>query len=275
MKRASAIVAGGAALFGIAGVLHADEVLLRGGGRIEGVIVERTAERVVLDVGPGRVTLAASRVERVVSSPSALSTFRERAGRLARADAAGWLELGLWARGHGLPTQAREAFEHVLALDPDDAGAHRALGHVRLGERWAGPEEALRAQGLVPFEGRWVSPDERDAVLRERADAAAEERARAEASARAREAEARARAAEAEARRAEAEARQAEAASYGVTSLPFVFGGGLGPGLRGDFVRHPSHHPPTTVVVVRPVAPPRPAPKPTPAPRAHGSARRR
>ena len=204
-----------------------------------------------------------------MAASSSLATFRERARRLGREDAAGWLELGLWARSHGLTTQAREAFEHVLVVDPDNAGAHQALGDVRLGERWVGADEALRAQGLVPFEGRWVAPEERAAILRERAEAAAEDRARAEASARAREAEARARAAEAEARLVEAQAAQVEAASYGVSSGPFFFGGGIVGGFHEDFVTRPPRRPPTTVVIVKPVVrkpPHKPAPR-----RGHGT----
>jgi hypothetical protein len=70
-------------------------------------------------------------------------------------------------------------------------------------------------------------PEERAAVLKERAESAVAEQARAEAEARAREAEARARAAEAEARRAELELAQAGA--------PDPYDIGLGP-VFGPFV---------------------------------------
>jgi hypothetical protein len=163
----------------------------------------------VIEVGAGRVTLPALRVERVVAGSSALSAFRERALALAQDDDAGWLQLGLWASDHGLHTQAREAFERVLALDPRNATAQQALGNVRLADRWVTPEESYRSRGYVYFEGRWVTPEERDDALRQeaaRAERALAESARAEADARAREADARARAAEADARRAETEA---------------------------------------------------------------------
>ena len=41
----------------LASTAWADEVHMRNGGVVRGVIVERTAEVVVIETGPGRVTL--------------------------------------------------------------------------------------------------------------------------------------------------------------------------------------------------------------------------
>lgn len=191
----------------------ADEVILKGGGRLSGVVVERSASMVVLEVGPGRVGLPLSRVERIVAGTADLATHRERAARLAADDDAGWLELAAWADAHGLRTQAREAFEHVLFIDPGNATAHRAVGHIAEGDRWLTVEESRRAHGYVFFEGEWVMPEARDTALRERAaqDAAVREAGAAEA--RLAEAEARVREAEARAREAEAQARRTSEAN--------------------------------------------------------------
>jgi hypothetical protein len=228
-----------ASVFLIVPAAGADEVFLRGGGSIQGEVVQRTAAAIVMEVGPGRMTLPMSRVDRIVATTSDLSVYRSRAARLAPGDSAGWLALARWAEGRDLLTQSREAYEHVVAVDPGNAAANAALGRVRLAGRWVTAEESYRAQGYVPFEGRWVTPEERGAAL---ADRAAEARAReltAEAEARAREAEARARTAEADARRAEAEA---EAGSTGIP-YPFVYGGVgtiYGGHLGGPHVR--GHH---------------------------------
>ena len=200
----------------------ADEVFLRGGGSIHGEVVQRTAASVVMEVGPGRMTLPMSRVDRIVATTSDLSIYRDRAARLAPGDAPKWLVLARWADGRDLLTQAREAYEHVVAVDPENAAANAALGRVRLAGRWVTAEESFRARGYVPFEGGWVTTEERSAAL---ADRAAEARARertAEAESRAREAEARARTAEADARRAEAEGQGAGAG----IPYPYVYGGG-------------------------------------------------
>src|SRR3990172_9256122 len=88
----------------------ADEVLLRGGGRVVGVVVEESSERVVVETGPGRVAVGRSNVLSVKRASSDLGEWVERARLLEKTDANGWLALGLWAQERGLETQARSAF---------------------------------------------------------------------------------------------------------------------------------------------------------------------
>jgi hypothetical protein len=229
---------------------RADEIVLRGGRSLMGEIVARTATSVTIEIGPGRVTLPLTAVDRVVSGPSALATYRDRAQRLSSEDAAGWLALGLWARDHGLATQAATAFERAIAIDPSNEQAQQALGRVRVADRWMTRDDAYRAQGIVQFQGDWLTPQEREARLAQQQIEADIERQRVESEARLREAEARARAAEAEARRAEA-----EAASQ--TSVPVVpFGIGF-PRRRfhdnDDRPRHPHDHGSTPAPQATPV----------------------
>ena len=231
----------------------ADRVVLKSGGSLSGVIVEMNAERVLLDVGPGRVGIPMGRVERIESGASALASFRERAAKIAAGDAESWVALGHWARERGLETQARQAFEAALQLAPGLEDAHRALGHVRHGEVWLPLEESYRARGFVPFEGSWVTPAEHEALLQERAVGEARYQAVREAEARAREAEARAQAAEADARRAEQErATQSEGLPYW-----WVLAGGdcRGPHCGRGHVA-PPHRPPPALPPATPPPPP-------------------
>lgn len=254
------------AVFVVAPPAWADEVFLRGGGSIRGEVVQRTATSVVMEVGPGRMTLPMSRVERIEATTSDIAVYRERAARLSSGDAAGWLALARWARERDLFTQARDAFERVASADPDNAAANAALGRVRLAGQWVTPEESYRARGYVPFEGGWVTPEERGAVLAFRAAEARARELTAEAEARAREAEARARTAEADAQRAEAEAQAAGNGipySYVLGSVgPYGGYGGIYP--PGPYGARPHHgarrggHRDRPVVVVAP-PPPRPA----------------
>ena len=63
---------------------RADQVFLAGGGVVHGEVVSQTASALVIEVGPGRMTLPMARVARVVSSRSDLAVYRERAAVLAR-----------------------------------------------------------------------------------------------------------------------------------------------------------------------------------------------
>src|SRR5512134_3734285 len=125
-------------------VARADQVFTRGGGLLEGEIVERRPDAIVVDIGGGTIGLPLSYVERVVPGPSPAARFRARAERLAPDDAAGWLALGEWARQQDLRSQAHDAFRHVLAYDPDHAGARHALGYVRVGDQWMTNEDSQR-----------------------------------------------------------------------------------------------------------------------------------
>ena len=88
---------------------------------MSGRIVQRTATSVEVDVGAGKVTVPADRVERIEERRSPLDDYYDRAWRLAARDVAGWQALGAWASDQGLSAQAREAYTRVLAMLPDDA----------------------------------------------------------------------------------------------------------------------------------------------------------
>ena len=87
-------------------------------------------------------------------------------------------------------------------------------------------DDAYRARGYVSYEGRWLTPAEHEAALREReADAAAALQMR-EADLRVQEAEARVREAEARAREAEAAADQSGGIPLGYAYGGYAYGGG-------------------------------------------------
>jgi hypothetical protein len=221
-------------LFSWPAAAFADEVVLRGGGRVTGIIVERTATSIVLETAPGRVSIPLDRVASVRSTDSDLSTYTDRAARLRPQDVAGWAALARWAKDRDMRTQSREAYDRVLALDPGNLEANQAMGRVEQGGRWMSEEDANRANGLVPFDGSWVTPAERESIRRERANEAAEALDLREAEARAREAEARAREAEARARQAEIEGQETEPYDDGgIPFWPYVYGPAIVPPLIG------------------------------------------
>jgi hypothetical protein len=241
--------------------LAADEIHLVGGGVISGEIVERTDTRIVIETGPGRVTLPMSRVARVQEGRSILADWKDRLRAVRPDDAEAYVALARWASDRNLETQAREAYERALAADPAHAAANAALGRQNVDGRWMSAEDAHRARGLVPYEGRWVTPAEREASERARFESSLAEQSQREAEARVREAEARARAAEAEARRLESEA---EATSGdGLPWWPYVYGGGgvLLPSDPACCTPPDRPHPPR-----RPRPEPRATPAPTPPP---------
>ncbi len=237
----------------LAPLAAADEIYLKSGRKVTGVVVERTATTLVVEVGPGRVGFPLSTVVKVVGGESDLATYRDRSARLRPDDSAGWAELGYWARERGLETQAREAFERALRLDPANAAAQRGLGRELYEGRWLTFAERQAERGLVELDGQWMTPSER--TSRMEADEAAR-RAR-QAEARAQRAEQEAAAAESRAREAEDRARDAEDWDEG---LP-LWGGG------GGFACYYDCQPGCPCLGTRPSQPPPPPPTQRPGPK--------
>ncbi|MGB6849823.1 MAG: hypothetical protein WBG05_16625, partial [Thermoanaerobaculia bacterium] len=206
-----------ALLLGASSASRADVVYIKGGGKLEGRIVEQTESSVEVDIGAGTLTFPMSSVERVEKGRSPLDDYDERVQGLAENDRDGWLELARWASGVGLGTQSLRAYEHVLTLDPNNPEANKALGRVQVDGRWMTGDEAYRARGYVQFEGQWMTPAEQESILRTReADQAA--------------AQARAQSDEAQAREAEARAREAEAQAQQTTYAAPLYWRSWGPG---------------------------------------------
>jgi hypothetical protein len=147
-------------LFLVPGLLVADVVYLKGGGKFTGRILEQTAEKVVIDFGDGTIGLPMERVDQTVKGPSPLEEFDARASKLGPQDVNGWRSLALWASTKGLSAQSRAAYKRVLALTPDDKEAREALGFVQVDGRWLTEEEGYRARGFVKYEGEWMTPAE-------------------------------------------------------------------------------------------------------------------
>ena len=204
----------------VAAPLAADEIYLKGGGQISGVIVDQNAETVTVDIGGGTLGVRMSTVVKIEKSESPLQAFRKREAELGPGDVEGWRELARWAEGEALATQARKAWSRVLESAPGDPEANAALGRVMHDGQWMSEEESYAARGFVEFEGDWVTPDERLAILDSRAR---EEQAHADAV----QAEI---AANQAAAQAEADRRQAEHDEYWNSwsnyNDPFYWGGG-------------------------------------------------
>lgn len=243
---------------------HADEVYLKSGGRLSGEVLSEDARSVVVEMGPGKVTVPAASVLRVERSRSAFGEYRERAKHLDAGDVRGWLELALWAHERDLGTQAQEAFERVLRIDPGNASANAALGRVQVDGAWMSLEDSYRRRGYVYYDGQWMTSAEQEVRFRARAAEDQAAAARREGELRVREAEARARAAEAEARQAEADAQTAETQG----GIPLWWGWGGWSGVRPPVVRPPHRPPPSTLLPpIPPPIPPKPEFRPPPSPR--------
>lgn len=195
-----------AAFLLLASAASADEVSLKSGGKVEG-IAKKEGDKVIVETLAGTTTLDASQVVHINTAHTAtIEVYYEKAkGIESSGKAIDFLELAIWCkangatrfirgnvdrvvilvknekdvsvvrdlasrgRDHGIGAEMKSVWERVLVLDANDEMARRELGYRRHGEKWLTEEEWQVAQGNVLFEKRWISKDERDQILKERA----------------------------------------------------------------------------------------------------------
>jgi hypothetical protein len=144
--------------------VFADEVFLKDAGSISGKIIEQNDKTVKVDIGDGFMAVPMDRVDHIVKGKSVIDIYAERAAKLGPQDVDGWRTLGDWAAHEGFPAQARQAYEKVIAIAPNDTGARKALGFVSLNGKWVTLEESYRAQGYVKYDNEWMTASEAQAA---------------------------------------------------------------------------------------------------------------
>jgi len=146
------------AVLGLALPALADVVHLKNGGSLEGS-VSRTPDGVVVKLPVGEVRISNDAIERIEPKVTAFEQYQQRAAAVREDDPEAHYRLGLWAQQAGLKGPAREEFRKTVALKPDHALAHQALGHRLVDGRWLTHEDEMRARGLVEVDGAWMSPE--------------------------------------------------------------------------------------------------------------------
>ena len=126
---------------------------LRGGGQIEGEMINRDGGLVRIQTPHAQVTLSADDVVRVEQHPHArqIKLYEELAGKIPKT-ADGHYQLGLWCLEHGLADQAREEFNKALRCDAQHADARYDFEEFfdapRLHDREAVLDHLFREAGL-------------------------------------------------------------------------------------------------------------------------------
>ncbi len=181
----------------------ADIVHLKDGGKIEGVVKEQGKD-IVIETISGVVRLSARGVASVnTEHVSTVETYYERRQAIESSDdARAFIELAVWAKGVGArrfirPNMERAAelarkggdarsilalvesarkegltaglaplLERVIALEPENETARRALGYRLREGKWLSEEEFHAAEGNVKFRGKWMGREERDILAK-------------------------------------------------------------------------------------------------------------
>jgi|GEM_PF-1501212 len=140
----------------------ADVVHLRDGRKLEGrVTVE--GDEVLIEQKLGSVRVPVEQVKTIERGADTEAELDAKRAELAEGNADERYRFGVYLRERGLADEARRAFEGVLKLEPEHAGARAALGYVHHDGYWILASDYYRSQGLVEYRGEWITPAERRA----------------------------------------------------------------------------------------------------------------
>jgi hypothetical protein len=145
---------------------RADVVTLTNGRKIEGTIKKEGPDGIEIETKIGRQTIPRDLVQKVEkTSADPKEEFARRKAALEKdpkADAAAWAKLGAFADEKTLDAEAKSAYAKALALDPDCQAARAARGEEKWQGTWLPKAEVARRKGLVEYQGRWVTPEEKE-----------------------------------------------------------------------------------------------------------------
>lgn len=142
----------------------------------EGKIVIDTDEKVVIVTTFGdRVVVKRDQIKAVDDRTPPLREQLKYRADLAKDDVPRLWDLYKWAKKQGFKDELEFILDRIVELKPKSSKAHKLLGHEKVDGVWMTPEEKerhvqelhdaeMRGKGLVPYEDRWVTPEEKDAL---------------------------------------------------------------------------------------------------------------
>jgi hypothetical protein len=154
----------------------ADVIRLTHGGEIRGTLRAghtRDPQVTIETLSGGVVVLDRKEVQFTSVRRLEFEQYELKARETPNTAAAHW-ELAEWCRENNLRTQRDEQLEQVVLLEPDNAVAHKALGHVQERGAWMTREEQMASRGYILHKGKYVTPQELELIAKSDAERTAE-----------------------------------------------------------------------------------------------------
>ncbi|HEY2838364.1 MAG TPA: HEAT repeat domain-containing protein [Pirellulales bacterium] len=181
MKSLSLAVLALGASFTLAPPARAEIFILRGGGKIEGILApspESPRDRYVIKFPKtgDQLVLSRDQVKEVHKSNTDLKEYQKHRPEFGDTAEEQW-QLAEWCNLHKLPTERTLHMERVIQLNPDHAKARAALGYMRDGGDWKTKDEIQSGKGLVKDKtGTWRPPQQIEDLEREKKTKEAEKK---------------------------------------------------------------------------------------------------
>ena len=114
-----------------------DTVTLTSGKVLEEVETKKEGDKIRVTKADGSsVVYPLTMIKSIVDTLTTPDELAQRRKALPPKDAKARIDLGRWCEERDLPLEARKLYEDAVAIDPDCAEAHSALGHFQLAGTW-------------------------------------------------------------------------------------------------------------------------------------------
>lgn len=154
----------------LAGRADADVLTTKDGRRLEGKVVSETATAVRFRTGAGEIEIPRAQIASLVAGKTKDEELKEL--EKAAKSAEDFYQAAKFAEEKGMKSQGKRLMKRALELDPKHAGANQYFGKVLHKGEWLEPAERdarvraeedaeMLARGLVRWQERWVTPDEK------------------------------------------------------------------------------------------------------------------
>ena len=150
--------------------LQSDVVHLKSGGRLEGDVEQLDGGDVKVALSDGSVVRCQKKdIERIDPGKSPRKELSARLKRLPAGELNPLVELLVWAREKRLTQGERRVAERILKIDEHHPLARRTLGYAVFQNRRARLAELRKTPGLVRYQDKWMTVEEKEARVEEEA----------------------------------------------------------------------------------------------------------
>ncbi len=142
---------------------YAELVIFKTGGQAEGELlnVDRDPKQPVKLRTPSglQLTIPAEQVQRIIVKTDLEKQYDLLAPKTPDTVEGHW-KMQEWCLDAQLKDQRQKHLESIVRLDPNHEAARIALGYILRGNEWVKPDDWMRAQGYVRYQGAWRTRQE-------------------------------------------------------------------------------------------------------------------
>jgi hypothetical protein len=160
-----------AILLSLASGAFADEVVLRNGSVLNGLVREE-GDRVIVEMDFGTMSFKKIDVRSITRGQDPMTEYDAKLK--AATDIKGMVEVAAWAREKGLGTRATDLYRKILTLDSDQPDARKALGYEKVNGQWLAGDDLMVARGFVKVNGKWLTKETAELLLHQQESSRAE-----------------------------------------------------------------------------------------------------